>query len=37
MVDSRPVMEQYNELMQILGQFTQYNRRWMIPFRCLVL
>ncbi|GKG15651.1 hypothetical protein Tco_0357974, partial [Tanacetum coccineum] len=24
MVDSRPVMEQYNELLAILGQYTQY-------------
>ena len=25
MVDSRPVMEQYNELLRILGQFVQHN------------
>ncbi|KAL0411022.1 UNVERIFIED_CONTAM: hypothetical protein Slati_3691900 [Sesamum latifolium] len=25
MVDSRPVMEQYNELLRILGQFSQHN------------
>ncbi|CAM8905678.1 unnamed protein product [Rhodiola kirilowii] len=27
MVDSIPVMEQYNELMCILGQFTQHNMK----------
>ncbi|KAJ9535802.1 hypothetical protein OSB04_un001045 [Centaurea solstitialis] len=27
MVDSRPVMEQYNELLRILGQFTQHNMK----------
>ncbi|KAL0312878.1 UNVERIFIED_CONTAM: hypothetical protein Sradi_5687100 [Sesamum radiatum] len=27
MVDSRPVMEQYNELLRILGQFSQHNLR----------
>ncbi|KHN05391.1 hypothetical protein glysoja_044806, partial [Glycine soja] len=25
MIDSRPVMEQYNELLRILGQFTQHD------------
>ncbi|XP_042009187.1 uncharacterized protein LOC121757761 [Salvia splendens] len=27
MVDSRPVMEQYNELLRILGQFSQYDMK----------
>ena len=27
MVDSRPVMEQYNELLRILGQFTQHDMK----------
>ncbi|CAM8986779.1 unnamed protein product [Rhodiola kirilowii] len=27
MVDSKPVMEQFNELTRILGQFTQYNMK----------
>ncbi|KAI3798684.1 hypothetical protein L1987_33962 [Smallanthus sonchifolius] len=27
MVDSRPVMEQYSELLRILGQFAQYNMK----------
>ncbi|CAM8896148.1 unnamed protein product [Rhodiola kirilowii] len=27
MVDSRPVMEQFNELTRILGQFTQYGMK----------
>ncbi|KAL0409329.1 UNVERIFIED_CONTAM: Retrovirus-related Pol polyprotein from transposon TNT 1-94 [Sesamum radiatum] len=27
MIDSRPIMEQYNELLRILGQFSQHNLR----------
>ncbi|CAM8944813.1 unnamed protein product [Rhodiola kirilowii] len=27
MVDSRPVLEQFNELTRILGQFAQYNMK----------
>nr|GEW58311.1 hypothetical protein [Tanacetum cinerariifolium] len=36
MTDSRPVLEQYNELLGILKRFTQHKITWMGPFRMTI-
>ncbi|CAM8957065.1 unnamed protein product [Rhodiola kirilowii] len=37
MVDTRSVMEQFNELTRILGQFTQYGMKMDDAIWCLAL